>query len=145
MTTMRGFAKRMRKHADGVVDNSDAMIRTVVITAASSVAMGTPVDTGTARGNWRTNIGVAPPDAKHDPYAHGEGGSSGPANLAAVVAQTTEEMRVYVGDRKDVYISNSVPYIERLNAGWSDQAPAGFIQKAVQAAVNAVRKARLIK
>lgn len=31
-----------------------------------------------------------------------------------------------------IYISNALPYIRRLNDGWSTQAPAGFIDAAVQ-------------
>lgn len=38
-----------------------------------------------------------------------------------------------------VYLHNSVPYIRRLENGWSQQAPAGFVDRAVQAAVAAAR------
>lgn len=36
-------------------------------------------------------------------------------------------------------ITNSVPYIGRLNNGWSQQAPAGFVRAAIQFGVNATR------
>lgn len=37
-----------------------------------------------------------------------------------------------------IYVVNDVPYIGRLNDGWSTQAPAGFIQIAVARAVDGV-------
>lgn len=36
--------------------------------------------------------------------------------------------------RQPLHIQNAVPYIERLNDGWSSQAPAGFVEKSVLAA-----------
>jgi hypothetical protein len=44
-----------------------------------------------------------------------------------------------------VYISNNLPYIDRLNKGHSKQAPAGFIESAINAGLTAIRKARLVK
>ena len=41
-----------------------------------------------------------------------------------------------------IYITNNVPYIDRLNNGWSQQSPAGFVDKAVQVAVTNFRARR---
>jgi len=37
---------------------------------------------------------------------------------------------------KDKVVYNKVPYIERLEQGWSKQAPRGFTQQAVKSTVN---------
>lgn len=37
------------------------------------------------------------------------------------------------------YIVNGLPYSERLNKGWSSQAPAGFFELAIAEAVNQAR------
>jgi len=37
-----------------------------------------------------------------------------------------------------IYVLNDVPYIGRLNDGWSDQAPPGFVQIAIARAVDGV-------
>ena len=34
-------------------------------------------------------------------------------------------------DYETIFIQNNLPYIQRLNEGWSEQAPAGFIDKII--------------
>ena len=46
-----------------------------------------------------------------------------------------------VGIRK-AYLSNPVPYMERLNKGWSRQAPAGWIDAALQQVIAKYRRAK---
>ena len=38
-----------------------------------------------------------------------------------------------------VYVTNNVPYIEKLNRGWSAQAPAAFVEAQIQITINEVR------
>lgn len=40
-------------------------------------------------------------------------------------------------------VENQVPYIERLERGWSKQAPRGFVEQAIQATINQTK--RIIK
>ena len=39
-----------------------------------------------------------------------------------------------------VYISNNLPYIQRLNDGYSQQAPENFVESAVQVAEGRLRE-----
>jgi hypothetical protein len=89
---------------------------------------GTPVDTGHARRNWVPSVAV--------PF-QGEAASDGPhdAGVAAV-------FRFKLGDGA-LFVSNNVPYIKRLNLGWSAQAPVGFIEACVDRA-DATIKARYV-
>jgi hypothetical protein len=81
----------------------------------------TPVDTGHARINWtptvaapaRGEIEGADPSSAVDPVV-----ALGPASPGDIM-----------------FITNNVPYIRRLNEGSSPQAPAGFVEKAVERAV----------
>ncbi len=41
---------------------------------------------------------------------------------------------------KEIFISNNVPYIGRLNNGHSAQAPSGFVEMAVRRAAKLVEK-----
>lgn len=81
---------------------------------------GTPVDTGHARGNWILSVGAP---------ALGElpGRGSADGNAASILAWTLHD--------GPIYINNNTPYILRLNDGWSDQAPAGFIERAIDEAL----------
>lgn len=144
MTTMRGFSKRIKEIAAGVEANSDAMVRKTVITIASAVSLRTPVDTGRARANWRTNIG-GPLVAPVASFPKGKGGSTGAAAAGQAIQDATSKMQGYKKSGVPVYISNNLPYIDRLNKGHSKQAPAGFIESAIMAGLNAIRKARLVK
>lgn len=41
---------------------------------------------------------------------------------------------------KNVYVENNVPYIERLERGYSRQAPRGFVKQAISAAITNTNK-----
>ena len=42
---------------------------------------------------------------------------------------------------KRVFLVNPTPYMERLNRGWSRQAPAGWIDNALRLVLNKYRRA----
>ena len=74
----------------------------------------TPVDTGLARSNWLAGVNRARTDT---------GPILGPA--AAIALVRSQIATVKTGDY--VVLSNNLPYINRLNAGWSSQAPAQYV------------------
>lgn len=96
----------------------------------------TPVDTGWARANWVPSIGT--------PFTGNDEALNDAAREAAVPAQgarqetATASLLAYQIGRGSVFISNNVPYILALNEGSSDQAPAGFIQDAIQAGIRSL-------
>lgn len=85
---------------------------------------GTPVDTGWARANWLTTV-ATPATA---PLGTREAVPTANPGLGQVLAYRTT-------GQGPVYISNNVPYIGRLNDGYSKQAPAGFVPAAIGRAV----------
>lgn len=143
-TTMRGFSKRIKAVAAGVESNANTMMRKTVITVASAVALRTPVDTGRARANWQTQIGSAAGGIVGG-FTKGKDGSTGAAAAAQAINNAVTTMNGYKKGGVDVFISNNLPYIDVLNKGSSQQAPAGFIQSAIDAGLRAIRKSRLIK
>lgn len=76
----------------------------------------TPVDTGHARSNWIPAAGA--------PYRAVEPGSAG-------AAQAVGEVAIATGRVAKTFISNNVPYIQRLDQGHSQQAPTGFVRQSV--------------
>lgn len=95
---------------------------------------GTPVDTGWARANWIPQIGK-PADA-----AVGDNESVGVAQAAQ--SQGEGQLAFYRLNSGSVYITNNVPYIMRLNDGYSKQAPSGFVQAAIIEAVDMLKRQR---
>ena len=103
-------------------------------TLVSNPPAGTPIDLGWASANWFINVGAP---------TSGNGGQLNTDNPSAVTArealQGATVARFVTGydytSGQTVHVGNNVPYINRLNNGWSDQAPAGFVDDAVQEAV----------
>lgn len=85
-----------------------------------SVVNNTPVDTGAARNSWFTNLG----NSNGGEGARG-GDRSGGASINAIYA-TTEKARI--GD--SILIYSNLPYIERLEDGWSEQG-SGMVKLTV--------------
>ena len=92
---------------------------------------GTPVDTGWARANWQPRIGSPAQDVVGTNEAVGAAQATQEAGLGALL--------IYKISAGSVFITNNVAYITRLNEGSSGQAPKGFVQRAIQEAVNNVR------
>lgn len=81
----------------------------------------TPVDMGRARGNWNASVGQEDPKTDPDRRAP-EALSEGSQRIAG--------LKLSRGQR--LYWTNGLPYIRRLNDGWSRQAPSGYIQTTVR-------------
>ena len=91
---------------------------------------GTPVDTGWARANWVPHIGSSL-DTTAGTRVEAEAGQLSGASAAGVAQVATE----YKLARGPVHISNNVPYILKLDAGSSKQAPAGFVRRGIIKAI----------
>lgn len=94
----------------------------VVLAVDSAIVLSTPVDTGRARGNWLPSINTPDESKLRDNFDPSGSKAIGEAQSVASVVKP--------GDT--VYISNNLEYIGALNDGHSQQAPAGFVEKAVQ-------------
>lgn len=83
----------------------------------NEIVLRSPVDTGRFRGNNIVSIGspVYTNTAEVDPT----GGET--INRGLSVTSGLEPFTV-------VYIQNNLPYAERLENGWSDQAPGGIYE-----------------
>jgi hypothetical protein len=89
---------------------------------------GTPVDTGWARANWIPKIGG-------DPTTTPTGTREAVGSAENAVQSGLSSLLNYKMFAGPVYITNNVPYILNLNDGTSKQAPTGFVQAAITAAV----------
>lgn len=146
MATMVQFSQNIRKRSSQIENAGSRVVRATSKKALKALVNATPVDKGVARSNWRVGIGAAP-TAIIRAYAPGKKlGIGERANANAAIAAGFARINSVKGVsgrggglQTAIYISNSVPYIEKLNAGYSKQAPAGFIELAL-AEVNSVIK-----
>lgn len=135
------FAKRMTAIAKTFESNAGQLIDKVALTVHSTVVLGTPVDTGRARGNWQVEIGKAAEGTVDDPSEYGFAAATtkARAKLAGNDGQSSS-----LRPQRDVHITNNLPYITPLNQGHSKQAPAGFVEEAIAAGVKQVKGTKLL-
>ena len=108
------FARDIARFKDLTRKRRDEVFRAATIQIAGKVIERTPVDTGRARGNW--NLGTTADFSTSD----STDAPSPAAEFSGLSATDT------------AYITNGLPYIERLESGtWSDQAPAGMVKVTV--------------
>ena len=89
-------------------------VRAVTIGVFSSVIKMTPVDTGRAKGNWQCTIGSP---------ANGQNELSD--SKGAMIATVPNE----AGSK--VYLTNNLPYIQKLEYGHSTKAPIGMVRVSI--------------
>lgn len=141
-TNVKQFLARMRALGKTVESNSDQVVKRASL-AVMNVVTDTPVDTGLAKSNWVTTLN-SPYTGTRKPYFPGKSGSTAKLNTDAAMAQATYTLSFYTYPSQ-VWVSNNLPYISRLNNGYSNQAPAGFVQTALISAESVVRSSFLLK
>lgn len=111
--------KKISDKVDRVISEG---IRATLFEVSTAIIKETPADTGRARGNWQASVGR---------------GASGEVSVGSVrsgearaISNVDQTVSVAVGDI--YYLTNNLPYIERLEYGWSKQAPSGMVRKNVQ-------------
>jgi len=115
------FGADLEKFEQRTTDKMQRAVRKIAFGVFKSVIRMSPVDTGRFRGNWQPAIGIVPSGTLEtvDPI-----GNVVMAKVAGVTG------RIEIGDV--IYMVNNLPYAERLEDGWSGQAPNGMVRLTVQ-------------
>lgn len=120
----------------GSVENEiDNIVRKTAFSVLSNVVLSTPVGNptlwkypesappgyvgGHARRNWQ--VGLRAPKNDELPGVDKSG--------TTAIAKGRSDIDSY--RKGKIYITNNVPYINRLNNGWSRQAPSGFVERSI--------------
>jgi Mrp family chromosome partitioning ATPase len=126
VATINALDVRLRRLSDRLLISVANTVEALTIEIGAAVVHGppgngTPVLTGFARANWRPSIGApaAVPVTALDPT-----GTGTVAKITAIAKRA--------GINDTVFITNNAPYIGALAGGSSPQAPAGFVDQAVQ-------------
>lgn len=117
---MADFAQQIAAFVKKTEARADQVLRKVGIEVASSVVRKSPVDTGRFRANWLASI-EAPNTRTFD-----ASDLSGQATIAAAARQINKARLGQV-----IWISNNLPYAQRLENGYSQQAPSGMVRVTV--------------
>jgi hypothetical protein len=133
------MARSLRGAALRIGLNTTALVDAVAVAALETVVRASPRDSGQFRGAWQTfaRVSRSPSEGRYGNLDY-----SGEATIAegtAVIKGSSPRP-----DGTSIIISNGMPYGPRLNEGWSSQAAAGFVERAVQSARNTVSNANLL-
>ena len=112
---------------------TERLVVKVTLDVTANLVETTPVDTGWARANWVPAVG----NRNRRPAESFSGRTPSAFVQAATAKQAAGQVQVagYKLERGRVFVNNNVRYILRLNDGYSQQAPAGFVQGAIRKAV----------
>jgi hypothetical protein len=119
------FSRRMAIRSTQVAGGAERAIRRAAVAADTALVMTTPVDTGRARGNWNVSVGRIDDTVYSSNFP-------GPSEALAQGQMTIGKWKLGSGV---IFIANSLPYIQRLEDGYSAQAPSGMVQFAMKAAI----------
>lgn len=142
------FSRNINRTADRIPRAIDAIIKAAGRAVSHALIDGTPVDTGEARSNWIISLGVPirgtiAPYTPYPKYSQANGrGLSETANAAGAKARAEGAIKARQPGQK-LIIQNNVDHIEELNAGSSRQAPALFVDLAINAGITSLNGARL--
>lgn len=111
------FDDEFDEGVDLALTRSKLATRKVALEVFRGVIMMTPVDTGRARANWQASIG-SPERGPIDETDKGGG---------TTVSKAVDVVKQWDFEHGPTCLTNNLPYIERLEDGWSGQAPAGMV------------------
>ena len=116
------FAAELRMAKTVILKQKQDAARRAAIEIFQEVVNGSPFDTGRFRGNWQITINR--PSRKKLDRLDPTG-----AQANADIAETlVNEPAVF---DTVFWLVNNLPYAERLEMGWSEQAPQGMVRLAV--------------
>ncbi len=124
--------RRVRAVVRGLNRLTSRVVTKITLDVTANLIEGTPVDTGWAQANWVPSIGQPalkdlPPVRPDDSQVVADATARQQGTMAGILG--------YALKMGQVFVTNNVPYILRLNDGSSTKAPVGFVQQAIAKAV----------
>lgn len=111
------FALDVSKFVEKAKKNPEKVMRQVSIKLFSAIIKASPVDTGRFRMNWMASGGTP---AAGTTDATDKSGNIAIGNATSFVLKAA--------DWHEFTLTNNLPYAQRLEYGWSQQAPAGMVR-----------------
>lgn len=113
-----GFEDDLRAFEKKATSRIRLFRRALIMKVSARVILRTPVDTGRARANWQATLSAP---------ASGVVDSVDKTGETALAAVRSESEKTWSDDDRSFFLTNNLPYIEALENGHSQQAPAGMV------------------
>lgn len=142
MSNLSALAAALEQEVKLLPAKSNAAAKQVTSAIIQDLALHTPVDQGTALSNWQVTLEEPASGILPAAVPSKKGKMTGGKFQHAIAPDVTREANASVVlenantviDAKQpgqpIFITNNVAYIQELNDGTSDQAPAGFVDRA---------------
>tara|TARA_Y100000004_G_scaffold192790_2_gene253981 strand:+ start:1633 stop:2106 length:474 start_codon:yes stop_codon:yes gene_type:complete len=144
----------MRRRGEYVSEAVNQLGVACGVKIGDTLARLTPIDTGAAKSNWQPSLGGPSLSLQFGAFVEGKYGSTDAANEAAV-KKNIRGVFSRRKDNEDMYLSNSLRYISRLESSYSsikrDIPPpppryqSGFVQVALARGLARVRNNSMVK
>jgi hypothetical protein len=130
-----GWEQDLDRAYDEAMKRVAQTIRAVAIVVDQKLVETTPVDTGRARANWQVSLNE--PLSSQVPWSDETRKES-----SFIPPRSETALKAAAGFKIDdtIFITNNLPYIRRLNDGYSKQAPAGFVESAIAVGKRIIKK-----
>lgn len=116
---MGNFATQMKAFENLTTDKAEKVFRKTCFGISNEVISNTPVDTSRAKNNWFPDINKFSSETTEATNKQG-----------SITLATNATPKLKIGDT--FTLSNNLPYIVKLEYGWSKQKPNGFVAIAIQ-------------
>lgn len=113
---------RVKKVIAKLLNASEQTARKAMLKVNTNLRDYTPEESNWASSNWVASVG-SPVSGVHGTKEN---------VTTAPQAKGMAQIITWKFKQGNLYITNNVPYINDLNAGSSEQAPAGFVQRAIK-------------
>jgi hypothetical protein len=114
----RQFAIELDKEWDATKQQMADAVSMIALQGLRLVVQRSPVDTGRFKGNWSLSVGEQ--NTTQSAMADPVGGNTIMNGATALRGYGSQGFHV-------IHIQNNLPYAQRLEDGWSKQAPAGMV------------------
>ena len=126
MANNRGFALDLNRFLRVVETEGTREIRQVSLAGLKGVMLKTPVDNGTARANWNVGLNIV------DRSTSDESSSSSKNNIDPSKFNEGSSVIARVKEGDSINISNSMPYINRLEFTDYSTQGSGMVRRTLE-------------
>jgi len=112
------YKQDMHNYTINLGKQTDEVVRGTLFDLSSAIIKDTPVDTGRLRGNWMASV-----NKRHNRTTKRTDSTGN-----STIGQISQDIQL-MGLGHTFYLMNNLPYAERIEYGYSGQAPQGMVRK----------------
>jgi hypothetical protein len=128
MAFIGGFTKQLLQFEDSSLKKVDQFTRMIALEVFRRIILKTPKDTGRAINGWLCTIAVpAAAMAQGEDWFQGQEVGGYDKSGRAAIEEAANQVMAWKPQDVAIFLTNNVPYIERLENGWSKQAANGMV------------------